>query len=55
MKKVSGQLYSSTASFPGKDRLVPIQYVGSRTSLGIVEKRKISCPCRESKPDSSAV
>jgi hypothetical protein len=56
--KVSGQLLATAALPPGVS--LPGTHwteccVGPRAGLDGVEKRIISCPCTESKPDSSAV
>jgi hypothetical protein len=50
---VSGQLHALAALPPGIKRSgihCVRGWLGSRDSLDVVEKREISCPCRESKP-----
>ena len=47
---ILGQLEVQTALPPGKTPLVASGgWVSPRTGLGVLEKRKISCTCRESK------
>jgi hypothetical protein len=55
--KVSGQIHILAALSPGKSHLYPLdrRLVGPRAGLDAVEKRKISCPCRESNPGSCAL
>jgi hypothetical protein len=49
---MSGQLHASAALLSGIDLPVPSgkEAVSHRASLDDTEKRKISCPCRESNP-----
>jgi hypothetical protein len=48
---VSGQLHVSATG----ERAPYAHWVGSSVGVDAVENRKISFPCPESKPDSSAV
>jgi hypothetical protein len=50
--EVNGQLHDPAALLPGKEPLVPIVvgWVGPRTSLDTVAKRKIPSPCQDSNP-----
>jgi hypothetical protein len=54
--EVSGQIYAPTALTPGKDPGIYWigDWVGSRTGLDVLEKRRISCPCRDSNPGPSS-
>jgi hypothetical protein len=55
--EVSGQLHAPAALPPEKQPPVPIirGWVGPRAGLDVTEKIEISCPCRESNPDSWVV
>jgi hypothetical protein len=48
---VSGQVHSPAAFISRRNRLP----AGHRAGLDVMKKGKISCPCRQSNPDSSAV
>jgi hypothetical protein len=48
--EVSGQLHAPAALPPGKRFPVP-----TVLGLDVVEKRKVSYPCRESNPDYSTI
>jgi hypothetical protein len=55
---VSGQLHSPRTFYPrGNSPRNPLigDWVGPKAGLDAVEKRKISCPCRESDPGRPAV
>jgi hypothetical protein len=54
----SGQPQVPAVSHPGKeppDTYQTESWVGLKARLKAVEKRKISCPCHESNPDSLTV
>jgi hypothetical protein len=56
--EVNSQLHTPVALPPGETArgiLCIGGWVGPLGCLDVIEERKISCPCRESKPDSSAV
>jgi hypothetical protein len=55
--EVSGQLHAPAAFLSGKELPVPLdgRLLNPRAGLVAVRKRKISCPCRETNPDSSAM
>jgi hypothetical protein len=56
--EVSGQIHAPAALPPGKEPLVPIGiggWVGLRTVLGTVVKRKIPSPRQESNPRTPIV
>jgi hypothetical protein len=55
--EVSGQLYALVSLLPGKEPVVKHWtggWVGLRTNLDAVAKRRISYPCREKNPGRPA-
>jgi hypothetical protein len=53
--EMSVQLHVPAALPPGTNALERGGWVGPGAGLDAVERRTMSCPCRESNPDSSTV